>query len=79
MGNIREFNGVPVTECLPYIHLANSLYYTNLAYPQETYILYTIDIWYDIIIPEFYIMFFVIYDCVIVTYNSLWQLYIISC
>ena len=29
---------------LPYIHLANGLYYTNLAYPKETYILYTIDI-----------------------------------
>jgi len=26
---IRELDRVPVTECLPYIYLANSLYYTK--------------------------------------------------
>ena len=25
----RELNGIPVTECLPYIYLANGLYYTK--------------------------------------------------
>jgi len=33
----RELDGVPVIKCLPYIHLANNLCYTNLAYPQEIY------------------------------------------
>ena len=60
MDNIRELNEVPVTECLFYVHLAKSLYYTNLAYSKETYILYAIDMWYDIIIPEPSIIFFVI-------------------
>ena len=27
--NTRKLNKVPVTECLPYIHLANSLFYTK--------------------------------------------------
>jgi len=34
--NIRELNGVPVTKYLSYIYLANSLYYTNLAYLKGT-------------------------------------------
>jgi len=47
--------------CLSYIHLANGLCYTNLAYPKETYILYTIDIWNNIIILESSIMFNITY------------------
>ena len=35
--NTRELDGVLVTECLPYIHLANNWCYTNLAYSKETY------------------------------------------
>ena len=31
--NTREFNGVPSTKCLPYIHLANGLYYTKTSLP----------------------------------------------
>ena len=27
--NIRELDRVPDTRCLPYIHLANSIYYTK--------------------------------------------------
>ena len=60
MDNIGELNGVPVTKCLPYIHLANGLCYTNLAYSKETYILYTINMWDNIIAPESSIMF--LYD-----------------
>ena len=33
LGNTRELNRVSVTKCLPYIHLANSLYYTKLSLP----------------------------------------------
>ena len=40
LGNIRELDRVPVTECLPYIHLANSLYYKKHIY----YILLIYDI-----------------------------------
>jgi len=42
--NIRELDGVSVTNCLPYIYLANSPCYTNLAYPKEACVLHTIDI-----------------------------------
>jgi len=42
--NIRELNEVSVTKCLPYIYLANGLYYTNLAYSKRIYILHTINI-----------------------------------
>jgi len=42
--NTRELNGVPATKCLSYIHLANSLCYTNLAYSKRTCVLHTVDI-----------------------------------
>jgi len=48
----RELDGVPVTKCLPYIYLANSPYYTNLAYLKGICVLYAINIWYDIIALE---------------------------
>ena len=37
MGNTRELDGVLVIKYLLYIYLANSLYYTNLAYSKEIY------------------------------------------
>jgi len=48
----RELDGVPVTECLSYIHLANGSYYTNIAYFKGICILHAIDIWYGLIILE---------------------------
>jgi len=39
----------------------------NLAYPKDIYILYTIDIWADIIVLEPSTIFFVIHDHVTVT------------
>jgi len=39
----------------------------NLAYFKNIYILYTINICIDIIVPESFTMFFVICDCVTVT------------
>jgi len=38
--NLMEFLD---TSCLSYIHLAASSYYTNLAYPKETCVLYAIN------------------------------------
>jgi len=67
--NIRELDRVPVTKCLPYIYLANGFCYTNLAYSKETCVLYTIDIWDDIIVLEPAVMFYILYDCVTVTCN----------
>jgi len=75
--NIRELNGVLFLKCLPYIHLANGLCYTNLVYSKKTYVLYAIDIWYNIIIPESSITFCVICDCVTMTCD-MWQSHIIS-
>jgi len=41
--NTRELNRVLATKCLPYIYLANSLCYTNLAYSKRMCVPYTID------------------------------------
>ena len=71
--NIRELNRVLVTKYLSYIDLANSLYYTNLAYFKGIYILYTINIWYNIIILKLFTILFVIYDCV-TDYLQFWQI-----
>ena len=40
----KELDRVPSSKCLFYIYLTNSLYYTNLAYIKDIYILYAIDI-----------------------------------
>jgi len=64
---IRELDGVPVTECLSYIYLTNSLYYTNLVYFKETCVLHTVNMWYNLIILETSMMFFVIHDYMIIT------------
>ena len=71
----RELDGVPVTECLSYIYLTNSLYYTNLAYFKGICILHTVDMWYNLIILETSMMFFVIYDYMIVTCDKYIVLY----
>ena len=56
LNNTRKLNRVLVTKCLPYIHLVHGLCYTNLAYSKKTCIIYTIDIWYNIIaFRSFYI------------------------
>ena len=60
--NTRELNGVSVTKCLSYIHLANNPYYTNLAYSKEIYILHIIDMWNDVIVLESSMMFYVLCD-----------------
>jgi len=41
--NTRELNGVPATKCLPYIHLANGLCYTNLAYSEKICVLHAVN------------------------------------
>ena len=66
----RELDGVPVTEYLSYIYLTNSLYYTNLAYFKKICVLHTVNMWYNLIILETSIMFFVIYDYMIITCNK---------
>jgi len=72
--NIKELNRVLFTKCLSYIHLANGSCYTNLVYSKETCVLYTIDIWYDIIILESFITFCVICDCMTMTWDcDLWH------
>jgi len=63
----RELNGVLVTNYLSYIHLANGLCYTNLAYSKEIYVLYTIDMWDNVITLEPSIMFCITHDYVIMT------------
>jgi len=75
---IRELDGAPVTEYLPYIHLTNSLCYTKP-------ILYAINMWYNIIIPESSIFFCDIWLCDYdmwycdMTCDILWQSYVMSC
>jgi len=49
LSNTRELNRVLVTMCLYYIYLIYGLCYTKLAYSKETCVIYTVDIWYDII------------------------------
>ena len=66
MDNIKELNRVLVIRCLPYIHLATDLCYTNLAYSKETYVLYAVDMWNNIIVLESSMMFYVTCNCVTV-------------
>jgi len=64
LSNTRELNGVPVTKCLPYINLVYGSYYTNLAYPKRVYVVYAIDIWYNIITSRsFYVILYTTWLC----------------
>ena len=60
------------TSCLSYIHLAASSYYTNLAYPKGTCVLYTINMWYNIIILKLSISLYNMWLC----NHDLWQHYV---
>jgi len=64
LSNTRKLNRIPVIKCLSYIHLVHGSCYTNLTYSKGTYIVHTIDIWYDIIVSRsFYIFLYTTWLC----------------
>ena len=66
----RELDGVPVIKYLSYIHLANGLYYNNLAYPKE--ICSMTSLFQNVLYSS------VIYNCVTVNYDSYIYYYVNS-